>query len=337
MSTSLYLGIESSCDETAAAVVDLSGPKVLSNVIASQNAVHAEYGGVVPELASRQHLRMIGPVLRQALSEAGCELKDLSGIAVTYGPGLAGSLGVGLSAAKGLALAQKLPWLGVDHLEGHLLAAFLEHPGLSYPFLGLVVSGGHSSLYAVSGPQSRERLARTRDDAVGEAFDKVAKLLDLGFPGGPALDKAAAGYQGSAAPSFPVAQLKDGSLDFSFSGLKTSLRLHIEKAKAEGTLDIPAVAAGFQAAAIRPLISRALEAARRTGYTKLVVGGGVAANSYLRRELPVACGREGVEVFLPSLSLCVDNAAMIAYAGGLRLLKGERSEYDLGVAPNLGH
>ncbi len=337
MTSTLVLGIESSCDETAAAVVDLHGPKVLSNVIASQDAVHAEYGGVVPELASRQHLRALGPVLRQALARANCQLKDLAGIAVTYGPGLAGSLAVGLSAAKGVALANDLPFIGVDHLEGHVLAAFLEHPDLEYPFLGLVVSGGHSSLYAVTGPQTRERLARTRDDAVGEAFDKVAKLLGLGFPGGPALDKLAVTYQGSSAPRFPMASLRDGSLDFSFSGLKTALKLHIEKAKAAHSLDLPPVAAGFQEAAIRPLIARVLEAGQRTGYTRVVVGGGVAANSYLRRELPLACQQNGMQVYLPSLSLCVDNGAMIAYAGGLRLLAGQRSQFDLGVVPDLGH
>jgi N6-L-threonylcarbamoyladenine synthase len=338
MPAECYLGLESSCDETAASVVDLDAPRVLSNVISSQNATHAKYGGVVPELASREHLRNLIPVLHAAMAEAGVGRQDLKGIAVTHGPGLSGSLAMGLSAAKALAMAWELPWIGVNHLEGHLSAAFLEHKDLQYPYLGLVVSGGHTSLYAVEGLGQHRRLASTRDDAAGEAFDKVAKLLDLGFPGGPALDKLAKAHQGGEAPSFPSALMKDKSLDFSYSGLKTSVLYYLRKEAEQGrTVAKEAVAASFQEAAIRPLIKRLFEAARQTGYTSIVVGGGVAANSLLRQELPLRAAEEGLKVFLSSIRLCVDNGAMIAYAGGMRLRRGERSELNLGVEPNLAY
>jgi N6-L-threonylcarbamoyladenine synthase len=336
--TELILGIESSCDETAASVVDLQGPRMLSNVISSQDAVHAKYGGVVPELASREHLKNLLPVLQSALDEAKVAAKDLAGIAVTYGPGLSGSLAMGLSAAKALAMGWQLPWIGVNHLEGHLCAAFLEHADLQYPYLGLVVSGGHTSLYAVEGLDKRERLASTRDDAAGEAFDKVAKLLDLGFPGGPALDRLAKAHTGGAKPQFPSALMKDKSPDFSYSGLKTSVLYYLEREKREGRApQKEAVASAFQDAALRPLIKRVLEAARQRGYTRIVVGGGVAANSLLRKELPELASAEGLKVFLSSIRLCVDNGAMIAYAGGMRLRRGERSNWNLGVEPNLAY
>jgi N6-L-threonylcarbamoyladenine synthase len=334
----LILGIESSCDETAASVVDMEGPKALSSVVSSQHATHARYGGVVPELASREHLRNLIPVVEAALGSAHCQSEDLEGIAVTRGPGLAGSLAMGLSFAKALAMAWEKPWIGVNHLEGHLLAAFLEHPRLSFPFVGLVVSGGHTSLYAVKSAEEHERLAVTRDDAAGEAFDKVAKLLGLGFPGGPALDKEAKKFPGGESPEFPAAMMKDKSLDFSYSGLKTSVLYYLEGLKKEGkSPDKTAVASAFQEAAVKPLIKRVLEAARRTGYTRIVVGGGVAANSLLRSELPKEAAKEGFEVFQCSLGLCVDNAAMIAYAGGLRLARAERSDFALGVEPNWGY
>jgi N6-L-threonylcarbamoyladenine synthase len=332
--TELILGLESSCDETAAAVVDLGARKMLSNVISSQHATHAKYGGVVPELASREHLKNLMPVLESALQEAGVQATELAGIAVTYGPGLAGSLSVGLSFAKALALALDKPWVGVNHLEGHLSAAFLEHPDLEYPFLGLVVSGGHTSLYAVKSLDERERLASTRDDAAGEAFDKVAKLLGLGFPGGPALDKMAASFKGGSKPEFPSALMKDQSLDFSYSGLKTSVLYHLKR---QPQSDAAAVAAAFQEAALRPLIKRVLEAARLTGYTRIVVGGGVAANSLLRSQLPLEAQKEGLKLYQSSIRLCVDNGAMIAYAGGMRLRRGERGSWDLGVEPNLAY
>jgi N6-L-threonylcarbamoyladenine synthase len=330
----LVLGLESSCDETAAAVVDIETRRVLSNVISSQHATHAKYGGVVPELASREHLKNLLPVLESALEEAGVRPEDLSGLAVTYGPGLSGSLAMGLSFAKALALAWDKPWVGVNHLEGHLCAAFLEHPELEYPFIGLVVSGGHTSLYAVRSLDEKERLASTRDDAAGEAFDKVAKLLGLGFPGGPALDKKAKGNTNQVLPVFPQALMKDKSLDFSYSGLKTSVLYYLKRSP---EADFGAVAAAFQQAAIAPLIKRVLEASELTGYTSIVVGGGVAANSLLRSELPIQAARKGLKVFQSSIPLCVDNGAMIAYAGGLRLRRGERGAWEQGVEPNLGY
>ncbi len=335
MKPGLILGIESSCDETAVAVVDVPGRKALSNAIASQHETHAKYGGVVPELASREHVRNILPVLQRALDEAEVQASDLAGLAVTYGPGLAGSLCIGLSAAKALALGWGLPWIGVNHLEGHLHAAFLEHANLDYPFLGLVVSGGHSSLYAVKGLGDYQCLASTRDDAAGEAFDKVAKLLGLGFPGGPALDKLAAQAPASSGPELPMALMKDGSQDFSYSGLKTATRLKIEREEPKDELAKAVLAQSFQEAAVRPLVKRVLEAAEKTGYTQVVLGGGVAANSYLRAELSRQAAGRQLSVFLGSLPLCVDNAAMIAYVGGLRLARGESSRFDLGVQPSL--
>ncbi len=335
----IVLGLESSCDETGAGIVELpadgGAPRVLANAIASQHSTHAVYGGVVPELASREHLKNLQPVVDAAFKQAGLGLERMDGLAVTYGPGLAGCLHLGLAAAKGLALATDKPWVGVNHLEGHLLAAFLEHPGLRYPYIGLIVSGGHTSLMDVRSATERVRLESTLDDAAGEAFDKVAKLLELGFPGGPALDRLAQGHAGEA-PSFPRARPKDGGGGFSYSGLKTSVRVKLEKAARSGqSLDKAAVAAGFQAAAIEPLIQAAVEAAQRLGYAQVVAGGGVAANSLLRQGLTRACQEAGLEACLSSPALCADNGAMIAYAGGLRLLRGEIAPWDLGVAPSL--
>jgi N6-L-threonylcarbamoyladenine synthase len=327
------LGIESSCDETSAGVVEMEGSRVLSNVIASQHSVHAKFGGVVPELASRQHLSVIMPVIRQALDSAGLTLARLDGIAVTSGPGLAGSLLVGLETAKALAYACSRPLIGVNHLEGHLYSGFLCRPAPAFPFLGLVVSGGHTSLYAVSSAWEHRLLASTRDDAAGEAYDKVAKVCGLGYPGGPALDRAAAGHTGPAV-HFPRAAMKDGSLDFSFSGLKTSVLVHVEGLRRAGQdPDMASVAAGFQVAATEAVIEKTLKAADQEGLRQVVLGGGVAANSRLRTELPRRAGGQGLEVFIPPVDLCADNGAMIAYAGGLRLSRGERSGWDLGVEP----
>lgn len=333
----IVLGLESSCDETAAGIVALGdgAPRVLANAVASQHATHAAYGGVVPELASREHLKNLQPVVEAALAEAGLTLAGIEGLAVTYGPGLAGCLHLGLAAAKGLALATGLPWIGVNHLEGHLLAAFLEHPQLRYPYIGLIVSGGHTSLMDVRSATERVRLESTLDDAAGEAFDKVAKLLELGFPGGPALDRLAQGSVG-AGPDFPRARPKDGGEGFSYSGLKTAVRVSLEKAARAGlSVDKAAVAAGFQRAAIQPLVRRAVEAAQDLGYAQVVAGGGVAANSLLRQGLSEACQAAGLQACLSSPALCADNGAMIAYAGGLRLLRGERAPWDLGIAPSL--
>lgn len=329
----LVLGIETSCDETSAGVVDMQGPAVLSNVIASQNAVHEKFGGVVPELASRQHLGAIVPVIRQALKAAGAGLDRISGIAVTAGPGLAGSLLVGLETAKAMAYASGKPWIGVNHLEGHLFAAFLLDPAPEFPYLGLVVSGGHTSLYALDSALEHRLLASTRDDAAGEAYDKVAKICGLGYPGGPALDRAAGAHAGPAV-SFPRAAMKDGSLDFSFSGLKTAVLVHVAGQRRAGLEpDMVSVAAGFQEAATEALIAKTMKAAAQEGLTRIVLGGGVAANSRLRSELPRRARERRLEVFIPPLDLCADNGAMIAYAGGLRLARGESSGWELGVDP----
>jgi N6-L-threonylcarbamoyladenine synthase len=335
----IVLGLESSCDETGAGLVELGvegqAPRILANAIASQYAVHATYGGVVPELASREHLKNLEPVVAEALRQAGIGLDRVDGIAVTYGPGLAGCLHLGLAAAKGLSLATGKPFIGVNHLEGHVLAAFLEDPALRYPFVGLIVSGGHTSLLDVRGPFERSVLECTLDDAAGEAFDKVAKLLELGFPGGPAVDKLAKGFEGDG-ESFPKARPKDGGEGFSYSGLKTAVRVRLEQAARKGeVLDKAAVAAGFQRSAILPLVRRALEAAQGLGYAQVVAGGGVAANSLLRSALRDACAEAGLHLSLSSPALCADNGAMIAYAGGLRLLDGQRAPMDLGIAPAL--
>ena len=331
----LVLGLESSCDETGAGLVDMGSRTVLANVVASQHSVHAMYGGVVPELASREHLRNLEPVVREALALAGVALSRVDAVAVTRGPGLAGCLHLGLSAAKALAMALDKPWVGVNHLEGHILAAFLEHPRLEFPYIGLVVSGGHTSLLDVRGPFERVRLDATLDDAAGEAFDKVAKLLELGFPGGPALDALAQTHTGPE-PAFPRARPKDGGAGFSYSGLKTAVRMHLEKAGRAGKApDKAAVAAGFRRAAVEPLVRKAVEEAQRLGYTRVVAGGGVAANLLLRSALHEACLAEGMQAVLCAPALCADNGAMIAYAGGLRLLRGERSPLALGISPNL--
>jgi N6-L-threonylcarbamoyladenine synthase len=330
----LILGIESSCDETAAAIVSMGDARVLANVVASQDLQHAPYGGVVPEIASRQHLRAMPQVVRQALDQAGITIKDLSGVAVTHGPGLAGSLIVGLSYAKGLAWSAGLPYVGVDHLEGHLWAARLEHPALQPPFVALVVSGGHTSLYRVDAEGRRERLARTRDDAAGEAFDKVAKLLGLGYPGGPALARLADGHVGIGV-RFPISGMKDRSLDFSFSGLKTAVLWHVRAAEAEGLLDKAAVASGFQEAVVEALAKNTLKAMETCGIHSLVLGGGVASNKRLRQVLSQRCEGVGAQLFAPSPSLCTDNAAMIALCGGWQLLKGHQSAWDLPILPTL--
>ena len=331
----IVLGLESSCDETGAGLVDMAGPALLSNVVASQHSTHATYGGVVPELASREHLRNFGPVVRDALAVAGLSIGQVDGIAVTRGPGLAGCLHLGLSAAKAMAMALDKPWVGVNHLEGHVLAAFLERKDLGFPYLGLIVSGGHTSLVDVRGPFSRRRLDSTLDDAAGEAFDKVAKLLDLGFPGGPALDVLAQTHSGLGV-AFPKARPKDGGAGFSYSGLKTAVRTHMERSRRLGTEpDKAAVAYGFRKAAVEPLVDKAVQEALRLGYSRVVAGGGVAANLLLRESLRTACAEAGLEAVLCAPALCADNGAMIAYAGGLRLLQGQGSPWDLGIDPNL--
>ncbi|EYF00164.1 tRNA (adenosine(37)-N6)-threonylcarbamoyltransferase complex transferase subunit TsaD [Chondromyces apiculatus] len=338
------LGIETSCDETAAAVVTEAGD-VLSDVVRSQVALHAPYGGVVPEVAARDHARAIVPVIEEALRKAGLTAQDLDGVAVTVRPGLLGALLVGLSTAKGLAWAAGKPLVGVDHLVGHLMAVFLRREGVEarapeFPFVALLVSGGHTALYRVDGPalgQIRE-LGATRDDAAGEAFDKVAKLLGLGYPGGPVVDRLAAlGDASRAAEALPKPMARRDSLEFSFSGIKTAVARHVAQRAAQqgGPLEGQALhdlCAAFQGAVVDTLVRKTVRAARQEGVTRVVLGGGVAANRGLRARMTEECGRRGIEVFIPPFASCTDNAAMIAYAGALRLAAGERDDLDLAPA-----
>ena len=329
----IVLGIETSCDETAAAVVD-GGRKVLSSVVASQDDVHAPYGGVVPELASRRHLEVLVPVVRRALETAGMGLDDVDGIAVTYGPGLVGSLLIGCSAAKAIAYACHRPLVGVNHLEGHIYAAFLEGEPPAHPFLALVVSGGHTALYLAREPRRYERIGQTRDDAAGEAFDKVAKLLGLGFPGGPAVERVARDGDPRAI-AFPTAHMSDGAADFSFSGIKTAVSLHVRRAGPLGPAQVADVAASFQATAVKMLVRKTAKAALRFGVRRVVLTGGVAANTALRAALEKECREHGWVLHVPSRRLCTDNAAMIAAAGHDRLEAGERAPLSLNAVPDL--
>ena len=318
----LVLGIESSCDETSASLV-ADGEKILSNVVASQDAIHAPYGGVVPELASRRHVEVIVPTIRRALGDAGVSLAGVNGIAVTQGPGLIGSLLVGVSIAKAMAYAQKLPLVGVNHLEGHIFAGFLQEPKPTYPFLALVVSGGHTALYLAREPQRYRLIGQTRDDAAGEAFDKVAKLLGLGYPGGPAIQKIAT--EGDpAAISFPLAQITDGAPDFSFSGIKTAVSLFVRKNQPLSQQLVRDIAASFQATVVKMLVRKTIKAALRLGVRSLLLTGGVAANKPLREALTAEASERGWGLSIPPISLCTDNAAMIAAAAYPKLMRGER-------------
>lgn len=315
------LGIETSCDETSAAVVD-DGVKLLSNPIASQVEIHARYGGVVPEVASRQHLLAIIPIIQQALTEATTSLKEINAVAVTCGPGLAGSLLVGVNAAKAIALSHGLPLTGVNHLEGHIYANWLAECSPEFPLLCLIVSGGHSDLVLMRGHGDYTVLGRTRDDAAGEAFDKAARILELGYPGGPVIDKAA--QTGTASLPLPRAWLK-GSHDFSFSGLKTAL-LHLKQSGAiTNTAD---AAASFREAVVDVLVTKAMAAAQEHDVKQILLAGGVAANQLLRQRL---VERSRVPVRIPSPVLCTDNAAMIAACGFFHFLTGKTSDLNLDV------
>jgi tRNA N6-adenosine threonylcarbamoyltransferase len=329
----LVLGIESSCDETAAAVL-ADGRRVLSNVVASQDDVHAPYGGVVPELASRRHIEVIVPVVERALAGAGVRLGDLDGIAVTCGPGLVGSLLVGGSMAKALAWVHGLPLVGVNHLEGHIYAAFLTEDPPEHPFVALVVSGGHTALYHVSAPRTYRLIGQTRDDAAGEAFDKVAKLLGLGFPGGPIIQRTAERGDPHAI-EFPLAQITDGARDFSFSGIKTSVSLYVKRHRPLGDAQVADVAASFQAAVVKMLVRRTVRAALHVGVKRVVLTGGVAANGPLRAALVAAAEEHGIRLHIPPPRLCTDNAAMITAAGADRLAAGERAPLTLNAQPDL--
>jgi len=316
------LGIESSCDEMAAAVVR-GGREIVSSCVHGQEAVHRPYGGVVPELASRDHVRAVHQVVERALAEAGIAAEALDGIAVTAGPGLVGSLLVGLSFAKALAYRLGIPMVGVHHLSGHLASAELADASLAPPYLGLVVSGGHTALYRIESDAPPGLLGETRDDAVGEAFDKVAALLGLGFPGGPAVSRAA--EQGDPrAFAFPRPLADARGFDFSYSGLKTAVATLVERRGALSDAERADVAASFESAAIDVLVERARRAAKETGLDRIAVVGGVAANSRLRRDLAAAGERDGFAAVFPPMALCTDNAAMIAAAGARLLARGER-------------
>jgi tRNA N6-adenosine threonylcarbamoyltransferase len=325
----VVLGIETSCDETAAAVLQ-DGQKILSNVVYSQIALHRPYGGVVPELASRRHLDKIVPVVEEALVQAGIGLEGLQGIAVTRGPGLVGALLVGLCFAKSLSQVRQIPLVGVNHIEGHICSIFLEQP-VSFPYLSLTVSGGHTSLFLVSGVGSYQILGQTRDDAAGEAFDKVAKLLNLGYPGGGIIESLA--LKGKASIPFPRAIPSRDSLDFSFSGIKTAVVNYVKgfgpaSLTKEG-FSTEDIAASFQAAVVDMLIKKVLLALKKFRIDRLVLSGGVVSNGYLRRRFRSLAGEEGLELHIPSPELCTDNAAMIAWVGGHYLGKGRQDPLDI--------
>jgi N6-L-threonylcarbamoyladenine synthase len=338
----LVLGLESSCDETAAALVDELG-RVHADVIQSQVALHAPYGGVVPELASRDHVRNVAPVVRLALGRAGRALVDIDGVAVTNRPGLIGALLVGVQAAKGIAWAAGKPIVGVDHLVGHLLSAFLrsgsdDAPPPRFPFVCLLASGGHTAIYRVDAPHAAAiaELGATRDDAAGEAFDKVAKLLGLGYPGGPHIDRLAAKGQ-SARVKLSVPMAAHDSLEMSFSGIKTQVARMVAHREASGPGEdapswLPDVCAAFQAAVTGVLARKVIDAATRERVTDVVLGGGVAANTELRKRVSALGAERGLRVLLPTRSMCTDNAAMIAFAGAMRLVRGECDGWDLAAA-----
>jgi N6-L-threonylcarbamoyladenine synthase len=317
----IVLGIESSCDETAAALVR-DGKRVLASVVASQEEVHHRYGGVVPELASRRHLEAIIPVMRETLSQAELSLAHIEGVAATRGPGLIGSLLVGFSFAKALAFALDVPWVGVNHLEGHIHALFLEDQPPPFPFVALLVSGGHTGLYDVRSFMSMERLGQTRDDAAGEAFDKVAKMLSLGYPGGALIDRMAT--QGDPARiRFPRPYLEKDSCDFSFSGIKTAVGRYLREHADSYRDHLADIVAGFQEAVVDVLVYKLIRAAQRKECRRVALAGGVAANSRLRERLRQEAEAQKMEVYLPSPWLCGDNAAMVAAAGYHLLAAGK--------------
>ncbi|MHC1759412.1 MAG: tRNA (adenosine(37)-N6)-threonylcarbamoyltransferase complex transferase subunit TsaD [Negativicutes bacterium] len=330
----LVLGLETSCDETSAAVI-ADGRRILSNVISSQIPIHQKYGGVVPELASRRHLENVVPVIDQALTEAGVTLADLDGVGVTHGPGLVGALLVGVAAAKALAFAAGIPLLGVHHLEGHIFAALLTHPELEPPFVSLVVSGGHTSLVHVRGYSTFGLLGQTRDDAAGEAFDKVARLLGLPYPGGPHVEQLAVAGN-PAAIHFPRSFTGGESFEFSFSGLKSAVINYLHTAfQRKEPVNAADVAASFQAAVVDVLVQKALQAVRQCGGSKLVLAGGVAANGSLRRALQERCSAADIGFYYPDSILCTDNAAMIGCRAYYQLLSGDIADLSLNAIPGL--
>ncbi|GAB6179604.1 tRNA (adenosine(37)-N6)-threonylcarbamoyltransferase complex transferase subunit TsaD [Desulfotomaculum defluvii] len=328
------LGIETSCDETSAAVL-VDGVDLRSNIVASQIEIHKKFGGVVPEVASRKHLENVHPVIIEALDKAGINLADLDAVAVTYGPGLVGALLVGVAAAKAMAYSLDIPLIGVNHLEGHIAANFLAQPDLQFPLLCLVVSGGHSDLVYLPNRGEYKLLGRTRDDAAGEAFDKIARSMGLGYPGGPLIDKLAK-MGNPQAIRFPRAYLEEGSFDFSFSGLKSAVLNYLNRAKMlNEEINQADLAASFQRAVVEVLVDKTIQAARQTGVKTLVVAGGVAANQGLRELLQERAPSVGCQVFFPPLNLCTDNAAMIACAGYYKFLRGDFAPLTLNAVPGL--
>ncbi len=326
------LGIETSCDETAAAIY--SSPGLLSNVIASQ-AIHQQYGGVVPELASREHIRLILPIIKKSLADANLALNQLDGIAVTFGPGLVGSILVGLNTAKAMAYALKIPWVGINHIEGHIFSINLNHPTLELPFISLVVSGGHTQLVFVKQIGQYQILGKTLDDAAGEAFDKVAKMLDLGYPGGPIIDKLATRGDENHV-QFPRSFLKKNEYNFSFSGLKTAVLYYLKQLPGqERQRHIADIAASFQAALVEVLVEKTIAAANDRGIKEIVLAGGVARNSYLRNMFQQRAKTESLRIYIPEPILCTDNAAMIAWLGYQKFQMGIKSDYNLAPIPGL--
>ena len=330
----LILAVETSCDETAASVVK-NGREVLSNVIYTQIALHTKYGGVVPEIASRKHIEKINQVVESALEEAGVTLRDITAIAVTYGPGLVGALLVGVSEAKAIAFAADIPLVGVHHISGHISANYIEHKELEPPFICLVASGGHSHLVVVKDYGQYEIIGRTRDDAAGEAFDKVARAIGLGYPGGPKIDKLS--KEGNPdAILFPRAKVGENEYDFSFSGLKSAVLNYINHANMMGEqICVPDLAASFQAAVVDVLVSHTVDAAKTLGYQKVAMAGGVASNSALRAGMRTACKKAGLDLYYPSPVFCTDNAAMIGAAAYYEYINEARSGWDLNAVPNL--
>lgn len=328
------LAIESSCDETAAAVVR-DGRQVLSNVIASQIEIHQQYGGVVPEIASRKHIEKINQVIEEALSAAGTTLPEIDAVGVTYGPGLVGALLVGVSAAKALAYAAKKPLIGVHHIEGHISANYIAHPDLQPPFLCLVVSGGHTHLVIVKEYGVYEIIGQTRDDAAGEAFDKVARAIGLGYPGGPKIQKLAQEGDKTAIP-FPRAKIEGAEYDFSFSGVKSAVLNYLNSCEMkQETVNRADVAASFQEAVVEVLVEHTIRAAKRLGIYKIALAGGVASNAALRAGMDLACSRRGYQLCYPEPLLCTDNAAMIGAAAYYEYLRGVRHGLELNAVPNL--
>lgn len=334
MSDINILAIESSCDETSAAVVT-NGRTVKSNIIYSQIDLHTLYGGVVPEIASRKHIEKINQVIESALKTAEMDLRDMDAIAVTYGPGLVGALLVGVAEAKALSFATGIPLIGVNHIEGHICANYIEHPDLEPPFLSLVVSGGHTHLVNVKDYTEVEVLGKTRDDAAGEAFDKVARAIGLGYPGGPKIDKVA--KEGNAeAIKFPRAKVNGSELDFSFSGLKSAVLNYLNTCEMKGeSINVNDVAASFQKAVVDVLTEHAVNATLERGADKIALAGGVASNSSLRASLEKACRENGIKLYVPSPVYCTDNAAMIGVAGYYEYIKGTRADMTLNAVPSL--